>query len=820
MALNQRFTRGRAAARRLGIAVCLALLLSSPALADLWYEYYERAEAAMSRGDWAEAVSQLQAALEEKGDSSHQARTYGMNFVDYFPYYKMGIAYFNLGQMDAAAQAFDIEEQLGAIAKSADALADLQQYRDRIAGERAAAAENEKAKIEQLVQDNLGEAKRLENAGDLQGALGAVDRALAVAQDHAGALAVQQRLRQAVAAQAQEAQLRQRIDTLVGEGRSLLASNRFGEAASTFDRALALRDDAAIRQLRDQAQTRLRAELEAQQTAEQQRAMITGSLEKASRLESAGSFAGALEELQSVLVLEPRNSRALQMKERLLRAQGEKEAADASRQALSDHLAKAEKNFNDGRFTETLASANLALAVDPGNAKALQWIRRGYGKLNEAMLNKGPGVNFPPIIQFVGAFRTPVVVDPAHPDEVADVEVVEDPAFRLGGMVVYATPVDVVIYDSAEREVFRKEDDGTSSTSDTGFHITEFAFKQDLYPGSTTFRVVASANGTSRESEYIVRYDRPFYRSPWLYWGVAAAAALAGAGLYGRRAMRMRQLRKRRFNPYIAGAPVIEENLFYGRERLLDYVLQRIHQNSILLYGERRIGKTSLQHHLKKRLKNLDDPKYKFYAVYSDLQGTPEARFFATLAEDVFHELAPILDGIQPDPAVHDDSGYGYRTFIRDLQKVMKALKKTSEKQVKLVLLIDEVDELNSYDPRTNQKLRSLFMKSFAENLVTVVSGVGIKKTWEREGSPWYNFFQEVEVKPFRTEDAEELIQRPIQGVFTLENGVVKRIISVTDCKPYLIQKLCTALVSRLYEEGRKQITLADVEALSQSREA
>ena len=98
---------------------------------------------------------------------------------------------------------------------------------------------------------------------------------------------------------------------------------------------------------------------------------------------------------------------------------------------------------------------------------------------------------------------------------------------------------------------------------------------------------------------------------------------------------------------------------------------------------------------------------------------------------------------------------------------------------MKLVLLMDEVDELNDYDPRINQKLRSLFMKSFAENLVSVVSGVEIKKHWEREGSPWYNFFEEIEVKPFRREDAVELIERPIRGVFKLEDGVVDRILAV-----------------------------------------
>ena len=39
--------------------------------------------------------------------------------------------------------------------------------------------------------------------------------------------------------------------------------------------------------------------------------------------------------------------------------------------------------------------------------------------------------------------------------------------------------------------------------------------------------------------------------------------------------------------------------------------------------------------------------------------------------------------------------------------------------------LIDEVDELNHYDPRINQGLRSLFMKRFAQSLAAVVA-VGV----------------------------------------------------------------------------------------------
>jgi len=145
---------------------------------------------------------------------------------------------------------------------------------------------------------------------------------------------------------------------------------------------------------------------------------------------------------------------------------------------------------------------------------------------------------------------------------------------------------------------------------------------------------------------------------------------------------------------------------------------------------------------------------------------------------------------------------------------VIKVLEPKTDKQIKIVLLIDEVDELNAYDPRINQRLRSLFMRNFSEKLVAVVSGVAIKKHWESEGSPWYNFFEEIPVEPFRREDAVDLIQEPIKGVFKIEPRVVDRIIELTDCKPYLIQKLCIAVVNQLHEEGRRRITVADVEAV------
>jgi len=56
--------------------------------------------------------------------------------------------------------------------------------------------------------------------------------------------------------------------------------------------------------------------------------------------------------------------------------------------------------------------------------------------------------------------------------------------------------------------------------------------------------------------------------------------------------------------------------------------------------------------------------------------------------------------------------------------------------------------------------------------------------------------------------------RRPIRGMFKLDRGVENKIMSITGGKPYLIQKVCISLVSRLHEQHRRRITMADVEAV------
>lgn len=783
--------------RRTAVLIALGLLTGTAAArGDPWYVHYEKAERALAAEDWRTAVEQANEAIQRRGDSGARVRSYGMKVVDYFPYLKLGIAYQHLGENDAALQAFDTEERLGAVRASPEASRQLDRSRQlAVAAKDQSSASATAARRAQILADSLREARDLRQRGLLDPAMSALARGLAIEPENEEAVALMAELRTRAAAREESA----REDRLAAErleaAKDHLERGRPESAASLLRQVIAARPSDEANRLLERAQ---RAIVESS-AAGRQSDLMQSALAEARRFAEAGRTPEALERLEVVLALAPGQAEATALRTRL------SVAAEESRRSgvLADTLRAGEADFAAGRFEAALAAANRVLAVERAQPAALGLVRRAYVEISRRVLIEPSSGKVPPAIRFAN-----------QREEVAGerVERVRESEFQLDGVAIGRSRVTVAFTDVRGRPI-----EATSSSQVVGeVAITEFHTRRRLRAGRTLFKVTATDSaGLRSTSEFAVLYERPWYLSPWFYLAAAAASGLGvGAGTAIRR-RRRRELRRRRFNPYIAGGPVFSAEHFYGREPLIQRILQTAHTNSLMLHGERRIGKTSLLHQVRQRLETLDDPEFQFHAVYVDLQGTVEDRFFATLADQIFEGLAPARKDPGRRPALDRAAGYDHHDLVRELHGLIAELQKASRKRVRLVLLIDEVDELNHYDPRVNQKLRSLFMKSFAESLVAVVAGVRIRKEWEKEGSPWYNFFEEIEVRPIAADDARELVLRPIRGVFRVDPGVAERIVELGGHRPYRIQRLCLALVNRLYEEGRRTLTLADVAAVA-----
>jgi len=125
----------------------------------------------------------------------------------------------------------------------------------------------------------------------------------------------------------------------------------------------------------------------------------------------------------------------------------------------------------------------------------------------------------------------------------------------------------------------------------------------------------------------------------------------------------------------------------------------------------------------------------------------PERLLFAAVADAILRQLSQTSPPRRVNGTAPHRTGYDHRDLANDVRGVIRALGARSPSKVRLILLVDGIDQVNNYDPRTAQKVRSLFMAGFSENLVMVASAVEIDKRWEQEGSPWYNFFEEIELR-------------------------------------------------------------------------
>jgi len=778
--------------RRAWLAL-LFLLVAAPAWAvKEWYEHYLLAtERLIPAGRYAEAIKELQAAVKLKPAPATDAQTYGLEFINYYlPYYHLGLCHLRTGDYGAAIRLFDLEESREAIKKSP-----LHRELVRLRGEAENAERQRLAqRARQEVNRLLREGAELARARKFDEALKRLVQAEAIAKSlDPGTQRIVSEARERIRADQQDledaAARADRIGQDLAEGTRLLEEGKGTDAMVRFDAVLALDPrNAQALEGRKAAQERILA-----LTTRQER---VGKFKAGKALFDAGQYEQALAPLTDAAA-EPSNAEARELLEKArkvvegLRQQKELRARIEALFGQGEHLLGA------GKFPDAQVAFEGVLRLDPGNARAQERLGLAERRTGEAILAKWLP-NWPPSLSFfepkareIEGPRVSVVGVATDDRGITKVE------FRQGGQVV-----DELL---------------APPRLDTGEGPRNLPFQREfpLQPGSNEISVTAvDETGLPRTETFLIVRRLRFYETrAFLPSAFAAAVGLIGAGLGAQKARRRRALR-RRFNPYIAGAPVIDEDMFFGRQKLMARMMNVLHHNSLMITGERRIGKTTFLLHLERRLAQDDGTDYRFYPVLTDLQGVPETGFFHALMTDVVETLDLDAEKRSRLRFRSDHEDYDGRDFSHDLQRVIEELKTRTPKRVKLALLIDEVDVLNEYSEQVNQRLRSIFMKTFSENLVAIMSGVGIKRIWKSEVSPWYNFFDEVELAAFSREEGEALIREPVGGVFRYEPPAVDRILELSQLKPYLIQKLCINAVNRMLEEGRTTIRLVDVEAV------
>src|SRR5512136_2758633 len=129
-------------------------------------------------------------------------------------------------------------------------------------------------------------------------------------------------------------------------------------------------------------------------------------------------------------------------------------------------------------------------------------------------------------------------------------------------------------------------------------------------------------------------------------------------------------------NPYIAGAPVTEKRMFFGREDVFQWIEHSLSgqyaDHILVIHGQRRVGKTSVLKQLGKRL-----PR-RYIPVFFDLQGrthTTLDRFLWWLARETVRVLKQVRGIDFPLPvqeAFASDPEHFEHRFLADLKTLLE----------------------------------------------------------------------------------------------------------------------------------------------------
>lgn len=268
-------------------------------------------------------------------------------------------------------------------------------------------------------------------------------------------------------------------------------------------------------------------------------------------------------------------------------------------------------------------------------------------------------------------------------------------------------------------------------------------------------------------------------------------------------------------NPYIAGNPVGGGEAFVGRADVLREVLRSLdnpYENALVLYGQRRIGKTSLLQELASRVP-LVGP---FQPIYFDLQDKAALPLSRVLQELAFSITKRLL--LPPPPTWGEEAPRAFREeFIPDIIARLPP-------DASCILLFDEFDVLDNL-PTQAQAGAAFFpylreLLSLDRERLKFIFVIGRRP--EELSSLTLSVFKGVKalhVSLLPEEDTAELVLLAERNkTMYWPDEAIARVQTLTGGHPFLTQQLCKMVWERAYQ--RPSLSVASYASRSEKTRA
>lgn len=268
-------------------------------------------------------------------------------------------------------------------------------------------------------------------------------------------------------------------------------------------------------------------------------------------------------------------------------------------------------------------------------------------------------------------------------------------------------------------------------------------------------------------------------------------------------------------NPYVVGTPIRTSDMFYGRQEDLNWISDQLARSGnvmVVLYGARRVGKTSLLHQI-----NSERTTARILPFFFDTQQlVPEINsnsdFYHVLTRDMLFQIPEKLPGFKA-PFIAADR-FTPQTF-RNLLEFLR----DAEPEKKPVLLFDEMENLEYKLARgdlTSDIL--LFLAGLLDSNIPISFVITGSNMLEAKKLPdWAILVPKTvsrKIGLLESGDALRLIEDPAKSYFVYDDGIPDQILRMTAGHPYYTQVVCQAQIDYLnnkHEFAMGQEQLAQV---------
>jgi AAA+ ATPase superfamily predicted ATPase len=257
-----------------------------------------------------------------------------------------------------------------------------------------------------------------------------------------------------------------------------------------------------------------------------------------------------------------------------------------------------------------------------------------------------------------------------------------------------------------------------------------------------------------------------------------------------------------KINPYIAGNPIRDPEFFLGRQDIVDEIaseLQNQENKSWVLFGQRRVGKTSL---LYKLVRDLSSEKY--LIVYFDLQDKA-----VLLLGELLKELASIIvekANLTLPKINFDDRGQSFQ------KKFLPWLFENIHRDNQVIILFDEFDVLdeqievelhqNSAKKQLNSFLRRLMSEEPRLGFIFVMGRYPEQIKNKNNLGATFKASLTKEIWLLSEPETTALVRLAEQNqTLNYEEKAIQRIYALTHGHPYFTQLFCQRLWQKAHEE-------------------